>query len=613
MAYTAKMLRVNLSTNAIKEELIPEETMVHFIGGRGLGISQLYRQLRPGVEPLSPDNKLLLLVGPLAGTGGLACSRWMAVSKSPLTGTYFRSVSGGDFGAWLSFTGLQLILLEGRAAKPVYLYIEGRKRELRDAGELWGKGTVETQESLKASHGDGIRAVCIGPAGEKLVRFASIASEHRHAGRGGMGTVMGSKNLKAVVIKARHKTIVPWPQEFKAIIREQSNDMKGQKAIDNTSKYGTSDRVDITNTLGIFPVRNFHQGVMENWKAISLEEYDNLRASNKGCYACPVRCGQIRTVKLGTYSGATSQGTEYETTWAFSGPTNCHDIGATIAADVLCDDLGIDTISTGNALGFAWELFEKGILTKEDTDGLSLNYGDHEVMLEMVRKIGNREGLGDMLAEGTKRAAAQIGKEAEAYAMQIKGLELPGYDPRGAKRLGLGYITSNIGGSHTIAYVAQELVGTRYPRPVDRFADTGDADIAKLTQDTTAWQETGIGCIFVIPMLRARLFARMLVSATGAVQFGEPRYLFHVGERIYNLERAFNIREGFSRKDDIFPPRFTTEPLEQAGLSEGQMIRKPEVLLDEYYQLRGWDSNGIPTPEKLRELGLESIIEDIKK
>jgi len=607
MGYTVRILRVNLSTNAIEEELVPEETMVHFIGGRGLGINQLYKELRPGIEPLSPDNKLLLVVGPLAGTGGLAFSRWIAMSKSPLTGTYFRSLGGGDFGAWLSFTGLQMILLEGKATKPTYLYIEGNKRELRDAGDLWGKGTIETQKRLKASHGDGTRVACIGPAGEKLVRFASIASEHRHAGRGGMGAVMGSKNLKAVAIKARRKTIVPWPQEFKAITREQSNDMKGQKAIDNASKYGTSDRVDITNTLGIFPVRNFRQGIMVGWKAISLEEYDNLKAGSQGCYACPVRCGQIRNVKRGSYSASTSYGTEYETIWAFSGTTGCSDIGATIAADSLCDDLGIDTISTGNALGFAWELFERGILTKEDTDGLSLKYGDPEVMLEMVRRIGNRDGFGDILAEGTKRAAAQIGKEAKAYAMQVKGLELPGYDPRGAKRLGLGYITSNIGGSHTIAYVTQELVGTRYPRPVDRFADTGDADITKLTQDTTAWQETGIGCIFVIPMLRARLFARMLVSATGVVQFGEPGYLFRVGERIYNLERAFNVREGFSREDDIFPQRFTTEPLEKAGPSEGQMIRKPEVLLDQYYQARGWDSNGIPTPGKLAELGLEDI------
>ncbi len=611
MAYTPGILRVNLTTNAITKEVVPEETTRKFVGGRGLGISQLYKELRPGIEPLSPDNKLLLVIGPLAGTGALSFSRWMAISKSPLTDTYFRSVGGGDFAAWMNFAGLEMIILEGKAAKPVYLYIADGNYEIRDAGELWGKNTIETQELLKATHGDKVRIACIGRAGEKLVRFASIISGTRAAGRGGMGTVMGSKNIKAVVINASHKTIVPYPHEFKTIIKEQSNLLKDNAVLRGQTEVGTSGWVDLQNTNGIFPTRNFRQGSIDGWEKISAKEYKKLKTRNAGCYACSVRCGQVRTVETGPYAGFTSEGPEYETINMFTGPISCLDIGATIAADVLCDDFGMDTISTGSALGFAWELFEKGILTKQDTDGLSLDYGNHEVMVEMVKRIGNREGLGDILAEGTKRAASKIGSGAEAYAMEVKGLEIPAYEPRGAKRHGLSYITSNIGASHNIGYISQEVVGV--PRPIDRFADEGNADITVRVQNNTAMQETGIGCTFVIIMLSTRLFGRMLTSATRIVEFSNPAHLFAVGERIYNLERAFNIREGFSRKDDVFPQRMLTEPLENAGPSEGQIIRKPDVLLDQYYQIRGWDNNGIPTPEKLGQLGLEEIIDDIRK
>ncbi len=604
-SYAPKLLRVNLTTGAISEEVIPQEIVVDFVGGRGFGVRYLYHELAPGIDPLSPANKLLFTIGPLAGTGALSFSRWMVVTKSPLTGTYFRSVCGADFGAWLRFASLDMIIVEGKSATPVYLYLEDGHHELKAAGELWGQDTARTQARLKEIHGRNIRTACIGPAGEKLVRFASILSDRRAAGRGGVGAVMGSKNLKAIAIKATHKLNLPNPSQFKGLIREQAAAIQADRTIQGYRDNGTLGNIEVTNVLGIFPTRNFREGCLADWEKISAPEYAKIRVKDTGCYGCPVRCGKIHRVASGPYAGATNEGPEYETVWAFTASVGSPDLGATVVADTWCDDLGLDTISTGNAIGFAYELFEKGIINLKDTDGLNLVYGNHEAALELVKRIGNRQGLGDILAEGTRRAAAHISQGAEAYAMQVKGLELPAYEPRGARRHGLGYLTSSIGGSHNLGYSVQEIFGVTQPRPVNRFADKGNTDIVKLAQDRTAMRETGIACSFVPP--RMSTFTAMLASVSGIPELGSEEHLFTVGERIYNLERLFNVREGFSRRDDTFPSRITTEPLKNAGPSEGQIFTKPDTLLDEYYEFRGWDGNGIPTLDKLKQLGLKEI------
>lgn len=608
-SYTPKLLRANLTTGALKEEVIPQKIVVDFVGGRGFGIKYLYQELSPGIDPLSPSNKLLFTIGPLAGTGALSFSRWMAITRSPLTNTYFRSVGGGDFGAWLRFAGLDMIIVEGKSTKPVYLYIEDGRYEIKDARELWGKDTAKTQEKLKEIYGTGVRIACIGPAGEKLVRYASILSDRRTAGRGGVGAVMGSKNLKAIVIKAARKVNLPNPDEFKKLIKQQADGFKADPTQQGHRIDGTLANIEITNIRGMFPNRNFREGRLDGWENISVTEYAKIKVKDTGCYVCPVRCGKIHTVAAGPYAGATNEGPEYETIWAFTASIGSTDIGTTVVADILCDDLGLDTISTGNTIGFAYELFEKGIISPKDTDGLNLTYGNQEAAIELIKRIGNRQGFGDVLAEGTRRAASHIGKGADAYAMQIKGLEMPGYEPRAAKRHGLGYATSTIGASHNIAYCVQEIFGVTRPRGVDRFADEGDTDIIKLLQDRTAMWETGIACIFAEP--HVRLFAAMLASVTGIPELGAIEHLFKVGERIYNLERMFNVREGFGCADDTFPLRITSEPLKNAGAAEGQVLRKPATLLDEYYQFRGWDENGTPRAGKLRELGLEEIIKDL--
>ena len=605
-AYTPKLLRVDLSEGTVDQEVIPNEAVRDFIGGRGLGALYLYRELSSGVDPLGPENKLIIAIGPLAGTGVHSSSRWMAMCKSPLSEGYYRSVGGGDFGAWLRFAGLDLIIIQGQSTTPVYLYVYEGQYEIRDATDLWGKNTGETQQVLKEIHGDTIRAACIGPAGEKLVRYANIMSDRRAAGRGGVGAVMGSKNLKAIAINAT--PAIEISDDLKKIINEQIEVFRNSKMFQMYRGQGTA-AADMGNRSGWYPTHNFQYGSLGGWENLSGKEFGKYKIRDTNCYTCIMRCGKIRTISSGPYVGLTTEGPEYETLWSFSGPTGCSNIEATMVADALCDDLGLDTISTGGCIGFAYELFEKDVFGLSETDGLTLNYGNHEAMIEMIERIAYRKGLGDLLAEGVKRAASHIGKGTEYYAIHIKGVELPGYDPRAVKRHGLGIATANAGGNHNLAWMGHELFGIPYH--IDRYADSGNTDLLKNSQDEIAMFETGIYCLFASSGITpVPLFAKLLAAVTQVPELEDEQALLTVGERIYNLERAFNVREGFARQDDYFPPRIATEPITKAGPAEGQMIRQPELLLDEYYQFRGWNKDGVPTRKKFLELGLARIIDD---
>ena len=477
--------------------------------------------------------------------------------------------------------------------------------------ELWGKDTMETQEWLKQRYGKNIRVACIGPAGEKLVRYAAVVTARRTAARCGVGAVMGSKNLKAIAIEAQRNVQLHDPGTFKQLVKEQIAQMQASKEFHHHTEMGTTTTHDITNPLGIYPVRNFRYGKQDDYEKLSGEEYRKLRIGNFGCYSCSSQCGKKHRVPSGPYAGAHSSGPEYESIWAFSGPIDSTSIEATIAADQLCDDFGLDTISTGNIIGFAYELYEKGIFTKADTDGLELTYGNHSAMIALIKKIAKREGIGNLLAEGSMRAAATIGKGAEAYAMQSKGLEFPAYEPRGAKCLGLNYATSNIGGSHGYGYAPQEVFGIPFPRRVDRFAEEENADIVVFNQNNSAMGEVGIVCVFARGWF-PQLFDKMLIAATGIEQIANSGYLQLVGERIVNLERAFNVREGFRRENDKLPQRMLNEPLHTRGApGEGQMIRNLDKSLDRYYEIRGWTPEGIPSPQKLNELGLSYVLKDM--
>lgn len=612
--YTAKFLRINLSTGETGTETVPDKVIMDFIGGRGFGINYLYQELTPGIDPLGEHNKLIILTGPLAGTSAQSVARWMVYTKSPLTGCLARSVAGADFGAWLKFVGYDFIIIEGKARRPVYIHLTRDGCQINDAGDLWGKDTKETTEKLLQTHGSHTRVVSIGPAGERLVKYASIMIGGRAAARCGVGTVMGSKNLKAIAITARRNLQLHDPVAFKQLVKEQVDAYRKSSVYQSHKARGTTYGADSTNILGVFPVKNFRYGRIIGYEKISGREYENIRTGEFGCYSCSANCGKAHLVTAGPYAGTRGDGgPEYETIWAFTGPIDSTEIGATIAADQLCDDLGLDTISTGNCIGFAYELYERGIITRQDTDGLELTYGNHSVMITLVKKIAMREGFGNILAEGVMRAAEIIGKGAEAYAIHVKGLEPPGYEPRTLKSMGFNFATSNIGASHNYGYSAQEVFGKAVPRKTDRFAEEENADIVIYNQDSKAMPEVGIVCTFSMGWgWYPEIFGKMLAAATGIDQFASTDYLWKVGERIINLERAFNVREGFSRKQDTLPQRMLTEPVDTRGApGDGQMIRNLDKFLDRYYQLRGWTPEGIPSRQKLEELGLDFVIKDI--
>jgi aldehyde:ferredoxin oxidoreductase len=411
--------------------------------------------------------------------------------------------------------------------------------------------------------------------------------------------------------------VVADPRRFKKLVDKQVITYKSAfpPYFEPFSEVGTTMITESMNAMGIFPVCNFQEGHLQGVENITAENYAKIKVKNSGCYNCIVHCGNVFKVEKGLYGGVTNEGPDYESIWAFSGTIGSSDIGSTVIADTLCDDLGMDTISCGNTIGFAYELFDKGLLTTEDTDGLELTFGNCEAMIKLIQAIGERKGLGDLLAEGCLRAAQKIGGGAQQYAMQVKGQEMPAYEPRAVKGHGLNIATSNFGANHVPGYMGQEVYSIPIPRPVETHTEEGKGDILKLNQDVTAFYELLIACAFTAGFgwMPVTDMCEMLFAATGIKEFEDHDYMLKVGERVWNLERAFNIREGFSRKDDMLPDRFLTEPLKNAGPSEGQVYKNYDLMLDEYYTERGWDKDGIPTEGKLSELDLENIIEEICK
>ncbi|MBI5572619.1 MAG: aldehyde ferredoxin oxidoreductase family protein [Desulfomonile tiedjei] len=607
-AYTGYLLRVNLSSGSTNREPIPVEVQRRFVGGRGFGIRYLFGETDGGIDPLGERNKLLFMPGVLAGTKALGFGRWIVMTRSPLTGGLARACGGGNFAAFMKFAGCDLVIIEGKAERPSYLFLHEGGTEIRSAADLWGLDTEMTQKALQEKHGQRTQTACIGPAGERLVRFATITHGTRTASRCGVGTVMGAKNLKAISISARPKLLEPVDKEgFDGLQKEHSTILRDHKRRVKMHTFGTTFLAHMMRDAGILPFKNFQTGNIEAIENLFTDAYAEMRKGTHGCYNCMTRCGQVHEVKEGPYTGAWSEGPEYETIWAFGPQVANTDVGATVRADRLCDLLGIDTISTGSAIGFAMELFQRGIITTQDTDGIELNWGDHRVMLDLIHKIAYRDGFGKLLGEGTKRAAEHIGKGAERYAMHCKGMELPAYEPRAAKGHGLSMATSNIGGSHMYGYARQEISGKKDPRPVDRFADEGKGDIAAYNQIDKGLEEVGILCNFADSGLTYELLGGLYATATGFDELREVPALRRLGERIVCLERCYNVREGFTRKDDTLPERMLTEPLPDAGPATDQVVRNLDALLDEYYDYLGYSRDGVPTPEKLKELGLDDI------
>ncbi len=607
--YTSQLLRVNLTDHKIQKEEISRSLILEFLGGRGLGAKILFDELKPSTEPLSPENKVLILAGPLVGTQAPWCVKYAAVTRSPLSGTILMSLAGGFFGANLRFAGCDGLVIEGRAEKHSYLWVHEGKAELRGASHLWGKHTDDCQETLQRELGEkAIQTACIGPAGERKVRFSCVISGNRAAGRGGAGAVLGSKNLKAIAVKGGRKVPVLEAQRFQELqtaIRKKAAQAERLKVF---GKYGTPKNLVIVNDRGLFPTRNFQGGVFYGVDQVNATEQQKRVLRKTTCHACPVACGNMTRAAEGPYEGVLTEGPEYETFWAFGAQCGNTDIDAIIAADRLCDQLGMDTISTGSAIAFAMECAERGVISQEDLEGLDLRFGNRQAMVAMIHRIGNRQGLGDLLAEGVRRAAERLGRGSENFAMHVKGLELAAYDPRGAKGMGIAYATSPRGGCHERGLISRETFGA--PPYIDPLSLTGKGLAAREAQDETAVLDSLGVCVF--PPHNDGMdmddTANLVSCVVGeSVSAGD---LMTVGERVWNLERLFNLREGFTKKDDTLPPRLLQEPMPQ-GPARGHVVELAP-LLEDYYKIRGWDDNGVPTPSKLRELGLTEEGEGVR-
>jgi aldehyde:ferredoxin oxidoreductase len=607
-----KVLRVDLTNGAISVEEIDPQLAKDFIGGRGWAIKVLYDEVDPTVDPLSPENKLLFTAGPLTGTPAPTGNRYMVTTKAPLTGAISCSNSGGIYPTEMKRTGFDMFIFEGRAEHPVYLWVnaarpgESPQLEIRPAEHLWGRTVHEATDAVLDETDPKARVACIGPAGERLVKIASIMNDkHRAAGRSGVGAVMGSKNLKAVVVRGAQKVALAEPEKMKELSREVQREVAADVKKGSTLReYGTAYVPIVTNEIGILPTRNFQTGVFEGVEGITgkvLKEKYLIRP--KPCFGCPIACGRKTELRGPDYEGE-GEGPEYETIASLGSACGLDDLAAVTKANYLCNELGLDTISAGVTIACAMELYERGILLEEDV-GMPLRFGDADAVIDLVEKTAYRESFGDALAEGSYRMADKYGYPE--LSITAKKQEFPGYDPRGSKGMGLLYATSNIGASHMAGDLAyMEVFGV--PKKIDPLSLERKPWYIKHFEDLfTIFDAAGL-CVFLSirylcdgtsDVMPARL-TEMLNLATGADYTVES--LLEAGDRVYTLERLYLNEAGFSRADDTLPKRMLEEPMPQ-GPAAGHVVELDQML-PEFYELRGWDENGVPTDEKLAELGL---------
>ncbi len=607
-AYTGKILEIDLSKRKYDVSELDMNDAKLFLGGKGLGAKMLWNRTEKGTDPLGPDNPLMFITGPLTGLRIPTSGRYCIVTKSPLTGIYNDSHCGGYFGPELKKAGYDALVVTGKAEKPVYIHIEDDTVSIEDADDLWGKKTFETTHALREKHHDEkLRVAAIGPAGENLVKIAMInidtydqKERGGQAGRGGAGAVMGAKMLKAVCVKGTGEVGQADPEGFKKASKKAFETTREDDFIPTRRKYGTPVWINPMNEYGILPTKNFQHAVFEDAEKISGETMkEEIVERDVGCYSCPILCGKHSEVKEGKYKGTRLEGPEYELLVLLGSSCGMGDLGAVSKASLMVDELGLDGISTGNIIGWSMECFEKGVMTRDDFDGLEPRFGEDEDYLRLIEKIAYRDGVGDLLAEGVMRASEKIGKGSQDFAMHSKGMEFPGYEPRGSPGMGLAYATSDRGACHQRAWTVNAEL-----KMEERFSAEGRAKLVKETQDERASAYSMTLCDFV--PIGVETFLELFNTATG-FNLTEEEYL-KAGERTWNMSRMFNVREGVSRKDDSLPRRLY-EPLPD-GPTKGNAFTEEMFnrMLDEYYELRGWDEDGIPTEEKLKELDLEFTI-----
>lgn len=611
--YVGKILKVNLTTKNVATEAIREDVAKKYLGGKGYAVYLLYQYLKEyekkgisvkDLDPLGPRNVLIFATGPGTGVPRFPSSgrHHIMALRAPLTGSIGSGNAGGEWGAFLKFSGFDGIVIEGASDVPVYLALVDGKAEIRDAGELWGKNTMHTTRALASLvGGKNTSVICIGPAGENLIPMAVIMNdEYRAAGRGGLGAVMGSKRLKAIVVSGDKKDIpVAKPEEFRAVADRCLDTMdKNPVTGEGLPAYGTAVCVNPVNNAGAFPYKNWQSGVNPDADSISGETLTKKYLVRKrACWACTIGCGRISSVKSGPFQILTVEGPEYETIWSLGSACGIKELDATAKAHHLGNELGLEPISVGSTIAAAMELNEKGYIPAEDLQGLDLKFGNAAAMVEAMWRTAYKLGFGKQLALGSRKLCELYGHPE--FSMAVKGLEMPAYDPRGIKGIGLNYATANRGGCHVTGYtISPEIFGI--PEKIDPLVTEGKAQWVKTFQDFTSTINSTVNCLFTTFALGIKDYSELLSAVTGW-DISEDDVL-KIGERIYNLERVIMNRLGFDGKDDTLPSRLLKEPMPE-GPAKGHVVDL-EGMKEEYYKLRGW-VNGAPTPEKLKELEIE--------
>lgn len=608
--YWNKFIRVDLSKKTFSIESINEDILRKYLGGSGLGAKMLYDEVDVGADPLGPENRIYFFTGPFCGTNIPTSGRHAAVTKSPLTGIFAESDIGGSWGYELKRAGYDGIIIQGKAENPVYININDSQIEIKSADHLWGKDTYETDELLKNEISHDIQVMSIGPAGENLVRFASVMTDGKDAralGRCGIGAVMGSKKLKAIAVKGSKRVEVFDREGLTESIKKVAGGIKD--ATVGMSKFGTAGGVIGHESYGNFPLGNWKVGRWpEGAEKISGQKMaETILVKNYRCKTCIIGCGRVVKIEEGPYKGVDGAGPEYETLGTLGGLCLIDNLEAIAYANELCNRYGMDTISTGGVVAFAMELYEKGILTNEDTGGLEVKFGSPEALIELIKMIAQRKGIGRVLGEGVRIAAREIGGLAEEFAMHVKGLEPPAHDPRAYNGLGLSYATSNRGACHLAGFThgfervfAMPELG--YDKPHDRLMVEGKGEFVAKMQNLMGIFDSVKLCKFALNGgLKINTIIDWIKYVTGWEDYSFEE-LMKTGERIFNIKRLYNTKCGISRKDDTLPMRFLTLKRQGPGIT----VNLPHLgkMLSDYYEYRGWSEEGIPTESKLKELDI---------
>jgi aldehyde:ferredoxin oxidoreductase len=616
-AFVGQILRVNLTSGAISTQNLNPQWARQTLGGAGLATRYLFELTSPGIDPLGTENVLIFMTGALTGTPSASASRYSVVAKSPQTGYWGQSNSGGFFGPALKWSGFDGVIFEGVSPEPVYLLIMNGKAELRKANHLWGLTVPECDDRLQSEIGHPVTVACIGPGGENLVRYAAIMNnKNRAAGRTGMGAVMGSKRLKAIACGGNRHISLHDADEFKRVTQRQHEFMDESLLKIGFDAFGTNMIADMVNVRGGYPTRNWQYGTFEQIENVNAQAItDQVLVEGVRCFACPVACGRGTEIRQGKWKGARGEGPEYETTDTLGAMCGVDDLNAITMANYRCNEYGLDTITTGATIAFAMECYQKGILKDDQTGGVPLKFGDADLVVNLVESIAKREGIGNLLAEGTLRMAETLGRGSEHFAMHVKGLELPAYDPRAAKITGLAYVTANRGGDHMNGYIqGPTFIDIPFMIVEDStirnplIADPQDARILIDMENALSVLDALGGCKFMGILLSAGEIVDLVRAATGwDFDLDEFR---KCGDRLQTMARAYCAREGLRRDQDILPGRLMSDPLPD-GPAQGMVLDRSslEKMKDAYYELRGWDlASGVPPPTKLHELDLDYLI-----